>query len=70
MKSIFIFLTFLTLYQLCYAYERVKLKDVQALTFHQGRYTIGRKPIAQLRYVWFDQNSFLQVRLMRFSIFQ
>ena len=48
MRSLITFLVLLSFYQLVVAYERVKLKNVQALTFYEGRYTIGRKPIPQL----------------------
>ena len=48
MRALVKFLFLLSFYQLVFAFERVKLKDVQALTFYEGRYTIGRKPIPQL----------------------
>lgn len=34
--------------QLAFGYQRIKLKDVNALTLYRDRYTIGRKPIPQL----------------------
>lgn len=52
MKVILKFFIFLSFYQTfissVFAFERIKLKDVEALTFYKGRYTVGRKPIAQL----------------------
>ena len=51
MRSILKFLVLLifcvTLHE-CFGFERVKLKNVGALTLYKGRYTIGRKPISQL----------------------
>lgn len=48
MRLLIKLLVLLSLYSLVFAYQRVRLKDVQALTLHKGLYTIGRKPIPQL----------------------
>jgi len=57
MRLIFNLFIFLTLYQLCYGFERVKLKDVEAITFYRGRYTTGRKPIPMLTCTGLCKNS-------------